>query len=444
MTLSTTLGPTVNYRGNNLGAAGTGSANQNPEAGPAMFIHGQALLDGRFPFTFKPGQGFGSPTCGWLNGLSCVAIDQVPSAIADNNIAASQSPGATAALTLVSSSGAGITVGTSITRADTGATVTGLLAIDTAMSTVTFGEAATLQIWDPTKAIARNVRITSGGDDSGIVYTVTGYDLYGYPLSEAITGANTSIASGIKGFKYIASITHTGSVAGTVKVGTGDVISLPIRVDRIPYLTAWWGNPQTQILGPGGTATASEQTYVIPAQLADFANSQVWKIAVPYAFTVKSALFRVGKAATTAAKAATMTLTVSGNAVTGGVISLTSANCTPTGASVAASAISGANATGAAAGTIEFTASSVTAFVEGDGYFEVVVTNNELAGGTFTAAVTTTATTTTGDTHGTIALPSASDATRRLTVFISPMVSNISNVTSGIGGVTQNLASNNG
>lgn len=443
MTISATQGPYVQYRGNNLGAGGTGSANQNPEAGPAMLIHGQALLDGRFPFTYKPGQGFGSPTCGFLNGLSCVAIDQVPSAISAANIAASQTPAA-AALTLVSSSGSGITVGTSITRADTGATVTGLLAIDTAMSTVTFGEAATVQMWDPTKAVARNVRITSGGNDTGITFLVVGYDLYGYPMSEAITGANAGVASGVKAFKYITSITPSGAVATTASAGTGDVIGLPIRVDRIPYLTAWWGNPQTQVIGAGGTSTGAEQKFIIPAQLADFADSQVWKIAVPFAFTVKSALFRTGKPATTAAKATTLTLTVSGTAVTGGVIALTSANQATTGTGTASSAISGAGATGAAGGTIEFTASSTTAFVEGDGYIEVTITNNELQGGTFTAAVTTTASTTTGDTRGTIALGSASDGTRRLTVFISPMVSNISNVTSGIFGVTQNLASNNG
>ena len=38
------------------------------------------------------------------------------------------------------------------------------------------------QAWDPTKAISRNVRITSAGDDSGKTFAVVGYDLYGYPM----------------------------------------------------------------------------------------------------------------------------------------------------------------------------------------------------------------------------------------------------------------------
>ncbi len=194
---------------------------------------GSALLDRRDRQTYVPGQDFGQKTYGHL--ISEVqAIDAIPSTIADNNIAASQSPGASA-LTLVSSTGAGITVSTSITQGATGATVTGLLAIDTAMAGVTFGSAATVNIWDPTKAISRNVRITSGGDDSGITFLVAGYDLYGFPMTERITGANAGIAAGAKAFKYIASVTPSAAAATTVKVGTGDVIGLPLRCDRFGY-----------------------------------------------------------------------------------------------------------------------------------------------------------------------------------------------------------------
>lgn len=126
-------------------------------------------------------------------------------------------------------------------------------------------------------------------------------------------------------------------------------------------------------------AVAIQQTIVVPVQLADFVNSATWKLALPFAFTLKSALFRTGKPASTAAKAATLTTTVSGQAVTGGVMGLTTANQNATGGTVAASAISGANATGLAGGTVEFAVSGVTAFVEGDGYVEFTVTNNDLA-----------------------------------------------------------------
>src|SRR5262249_54376301 len=147
------------------------------------------------------GQNMGKPAYFHPGNYGLACIDQIPSLLADNNIAASQSPGSTSPLTLVSASGAGITISTSITRGDTGAAVTGLLAIDTAMAGLGFGAAATWNAWDPTKAVARNVRITSGGNDTGITFTVSGYDVYGFPMSEAITGANAGIASGKKAFK---------------------------------------------------------------------------------------------------------------------------------------------------------------------------------------------------------------------------------------------------
>lgn len=238
MSITAHVGPVIAYRGNPLGSVGGGG--NNPDAAPNTLLHGTALLDQRQPFTYAPGGSSTAICYGWL-ATECQVINQVPSTIADNNIAASQSP-ATAALTLVSSSGAGITVGTSITRADTGAAVTGLLAIDTAMAGTSFSQNASVNMWDPTKAISRNVRITSGGNDTGISFLVVGYDLYGYPMSEAITGASGGVASGVKAFKYISSITPSGSVATTAKAGTGDVIGLPIRCDVAGMTRIFWNN----------------------------------------------------------------------------------------------------------------------------------------------------------------------------------------------------------
>ena len=54
---------------------------------------------------------------------------------------------------------------------------------------------------------------------------------------------------------------------------------------------------------------------------------------------------------------------------------------------------------------------------------------------------------TTGDVRGTYALQSASDGTKRLVLYVSPSVANLSNATNlptGLFGVAQNLASNNG
>lgn len=70
---------------------------------------------------------------------------------------------------------------------------------------------------------ARRVIITSGGNDSGITFTVIGTDRYGRAQSETVTGANAGIATTIRDFLTVSSVTHTGSIAGTVTVGTSAV-----------------------------------------------------------------------------------------------------------------------------------------------------------------------------------------------------------------------------
>jgi len=131
-----------------------------------------------------------------------------------------------------------------------------------------------------------------------------------------------------------------------------------------------WIRMDSATLGNSSGSAEGAQMYTIPCQLADIA-AQTVKVAIPYGFTLLSVGFRAFKAPTTAAKLSTATATVNGNAVTGGVISLTTAACTA-GTLVAGSAISGANATSVGAGTVELTFSATTTFVEGDGQFEIV------------------------------------------------------------------------
>src|SRR5215831_7732629 len=67
--------------------------------------------------------------------------------------------------------------------------------------------------------IARRVLFTSGTSDTGITFTVVGTDRFGQPLTETIQGGATT-ATTTQDFKTVTSITHTGSVAGTLTVGT--------------------------------------------------------------------------------------------------------------------------------------------------------------------------------------------------------------------------------
>ncbi len=68
---------------------------------------------------------------------------------------------------------------------------------------------------------ARRVLITSGGNDTGINFTVIGTNQFGYPITDTFAGANGTSQSNLD-FKTVTGITHTGSVASTLTAGTGN------------------------------------------------------------------------------------------------------------------------------------------------------------------------------------------------------------------------------
>jgi hypothetical protein len=118
-------------------------------------------------------------------------------------------------------------------------------------------------------------------------------------------------------------------------------------------------------------------TYVLPffLNLADIAAGDLLTNYTPgHRFAIVGVDFRVCKPATTAAKLATLNLEIGTTDLTGGTVALTSANCTPAGAAVAGAAVTAAN-TGTSTDTISIEASSVTAFVEGNGWLLVKIQN---------------------------------------------------------------------
>ncbi len=220
----------------------SGSDN-NPDApAPQMFADGVGLLDTRDPFTYQPGAAANHTFYGYLGG-QVVLVDQAPSLIAVDNIAASNTIVSGTALTLVSTSGAGITVGASVVNALTGVTATGLLAIDTAMAPLfTSAQGAGMGLWNPAKAISRAISLTSSDNLSGLTFTIRGYDVYGYPLTVTRAGPNNTTVNTTKTFKYVTSITPSASNAGHVTVGTADIFGIGLITDAWAYVTVYWDN----------------------------------------------------------------------------------------------------------------------------------------------------------------------------------------------------------
>lgn len=76
-------------------------------------------------------------------------------------------------------------------------------------------------------AIGRRVVITSGGNDSGITFTIVGTNSTGNNITEVLTGANAGTAQSNLDFTTVRSITPSAAVATTVSAGTNGVGSSP-------------------------------------------------------------------------------------------------------------------------------------------------------------------------------------------------------------------------
>lgn len=111
---------------------------------------------------------------------------------------------------------------------------------------------------DPRQALGRGVVVTcNNASGAGGIITVSGYDVYGMPMTDAITitpGSSLS-AYGLKAFKYIVSATPNFTDATyTYSLGTSDVFGFNIREDYCEETVVWWA----------GALNAATTGYVAP------------------------------------------------------------------------------------------------------------------------------------------------------------------------------------
>jgi hypothetical protein len=91
--------------------------------------------------------------------------------------------------------------------------------------------------------VPRTVSITSGSDESGLTFTVTGTDEYGYDLSEDITGPNATTVNGAKAFKTVTNIAVDGAItASDLTAGTADIFGLPYALNDVADLSAFFAD----------------------------------------------------------------------------------------------------------------------------------------------------------------------------------------------------------
>lgn len=284
---SVTDGTYITAFGTGTGGVGTYTLNQaiNVANTTALTLHDLEAFDNPSPMSLGIGP---------LGRI--YTWDVVPQAAVANNIATSQTPTTAGSLTL--------TAGTSVKSATTaygtvglsldmprGVRVTTATAAVATLSTVviagtggqitfasqaglvtgqrltisgTLGGTGTITGYtDPTTYILTAVTatsatltttagaavVTTAGTPTGLTYTlgvapvtvtVSGFDVYGQAMSEAITSsaAVSTAVSGLKAFYIITSVTVSGATGTALTVGTTNVLGIPVRVANIAYVAS--------------------------------------------------------------------------------------------------------------------------------------------------------------------------------------------------------------
>jgi len=96
-----------------------------------------------------------------------------------------------------------------------------------------FGQSNSISLWNPQAMVARAVSVTGSSSATGGNITISGYDIYGVPMSEVIAApASATTVNGKKAFKYISSVVPAFTDAHNYSIGTTDIYGFPLRSDN--------------------------------------------------------------------------------------------------------------------------------------------------------------------------------------------------------------------
>jgi hypothetical protein len=91
--------------------------------------------------------------------------------------------------------------------------------------------------------LSRCVQITGVAAGVGGNFLVSGWDIYGYPMTQLITvAAGVNSVASLKAFKFIGSVVPQFTDAHNYDVGTTDTFGLPVAVSQFHEALIWWNN----------------------------------------------------------------------------------------------------------------------------------------------------------------------------------------------------------
>ena len=123
-----------------------------------------------------------------------------------------------------------------ITGANTSRTATTKIYSQVNSVVLSAGSAGTISVGTngvATNLQPRKITLTSGGNDTGVNFTITGTDINGNTQSEVLAGASSAAATSVLVYKTVTSITTSAATASTLTVGTSAVSATPwVRLDE--------------------------------------------------------------------------------------------------------------------------------------------------------------------------------------------------------------------
>lgn len=236
--------------------------------------------------------------------------------------------------------------------------------------------------------VPRALQIVSSNTDAAVL-TVLGTDVYGRPMSEAITLNATTVVNGKKAFKTISSVTASAAVANLAKVGTTDILGLPVFMPAAGFIVGEIVNGM-----PVGSGGATQVQFYINATDLSVGTAQelispVAGVIGRFTTTVQSAVTTGGnlKVQVGTADVVGLSIDVADAAAAGTVQS-----DTPTTPGSSTTLVSVGSRLRVVVGSTFATAGAINGFIEVQGTNGTVVPGIRTTGGS---------TTTTGDVRGT-------------------------------------------
>ena len=117
------------------------------------------------------------------------------------------------------------------------------------------------KVYNPREMLCRNIALQGVTSLAAYSAIVSGWDVWGNPMTELITMTTATSVVGKKAFKYIGSVVPGTTSSQPISYGLGDTFGFPVRVDEWDQTYVTWNNSaQTNNNGFAAAVTTNPAT----------------------------------------------------------------------------------------------------------------------------------------------------------------------------------------